>query len=156
MPTVFAFVRALGAPVAAAYALHALVAALAAFAVWRVWQRCGDWQLRSAALMTGTFLMSPYAMVYDLAWLALPIAWLALAGVRHGWLRGEREALIAAWLLPLFLSPVAMYLHLRLGPWVLGALLWAVFRRAGLRSKVEQDSAPAAMRFVIAREPAAV
>jgi len=82
--------------------------------------------------MTGTFLISPYIMVYDLAWLAFPIAWLALAGQRSGWLRGERQILVAAWLLPLLMASVATSLHLRLGPWVLGALLWTAIRRAKL------------------------
>jgi hypothetical protein len=133
MPTVFAFLRMLGVPVAGAYAIHAVVAIAVVFAVWRIWRRCDDWQLRGASLMTATFLISPYLFDYDLAWLAFPIAWVALAGVRDGWLRGEREVLVAAWLLPLLMSPLARVVPIQLGPWVLGALLLVIMRRAARR-----------------------
>jgi hypothetical protein len=130
MPTVFAFARLLGTPVYAAYAIHAVVAVGAVLAVWRVWRRCQDWQLRGAALMTATFLVSPYLFDYDLAWLAFPIAWIALGGVRDGWLRGEREVLVAAWLLPLVMLPIVRVVPVQIGPWVLGALLLVIMRRA--------------------------
>lgn len=130
MPTVFAFLRILGAPVAIAYTAHALVAACAAGAVWKVWSNSEDSQLRGASLMTATFLVSPYVFDYDLAWLAFPIAWLALTGLRDGWQRGEREVLAAAWLLPLLMAPVAEAVHIQTGPFVLGALLWMTTRRA--------------------------
>jgi hypothetical protein len=93
-------------------------------------------------------------MVYDLAALAFPIAWLALAGWRKGWLRGEREALIAAWLLPLLLSPVASHLHLRLGPWVLCGLLWAVVRRAGFAPAPAGNVSANPIRLVIPQKSA--
>jgi hypothetical protein len=134
MPTVFAFLRLLRMPVAGAYALHALVALGAAYTVWRVWRGSPDRQLRGASLMTATFLISPYVFDYDLAWLAFPIAWLALAGQRLGWLRGEREILVAAWLLPLFMAPLANATHLQFGPFVLISLLWLTLRKAGATS----------------------
>jgi hypothetical protein len=131
MPTVFAFLRLLRMPVAGAYILHALVSAVAVLAVWRVWRGSCDCQLRGAALMTATFLISPYVFDYDLAWLAFPIAWLALAGLRDGWLRGEREVLVAAWILPLLMNPIAKATSVQIAPFVLGAMLWMTMRRAG-------------------------
>jgi hypothetical protein len=131
MPTIFAFLRLLGVPVMAAYIVHAAVAAGAVLAIWRTWRRCSDWQLRGAALMTATFLISPYLFDYDLAWLAFPIAWLALAGHRNGWLRGEREVLVLSWALPLIMSPIATKISVQIGPFVLAALLWMIMRRAG-------------------------
>jgi len=130
MPTVFAFSRLLGLPVAVAYGLHIVVAVGAALAVWHVWRRCSDWELRGAALMTATFLISPYVFDYDLAWLAFPIAWLALKGIRGGWLGREREILTAAWILPFLMAPIASTISLQIGPFVLIALLWIVVRRA--------------------------
>lgn len=130
MPTMFAFGRLLGMPVGAAYAIHAVVALGAVLAVWHIWRHCADWQLRGAALMTATFLVSPYLFDYDLAWLAFPIAWLALGGLRDGWLRGEREVLVAAWLLPLLMLPIVRVVPIQIGPWVLAALLLVVLRRA--------------------------
>jgi hypothetical protein len=130
MPTIFAFLRLLGAPVMVAYVVHGIVAVAAVLAVWRMWRRSGDWQLRGAALMTATFLISPYVFDYDLAWLAFPIAWMALAGYRNGWLRGEREVLTLSWLLPLLISPIATRTSVQIGPFVLMTLLWMIMRRA--------------------------
>jgi hypothetical protein len=137
MPTVFAFLRLLGTPIKCAYFVHAFIAAGAVLAVWYVWRRCGDWQVRGAVLMTATFLISPYVFDYDLAWLAFPIAWLALVGLREGWLRGEREVLVAAWLLPLLMASIATHLFVQIGPLVLGALLWIAIRRAGMALVVD-------------------
>lgn len=130
MPTIFALARLLGAPLALAYAAHALVALGAAATVWRVWRQTADLRLRGSALMAATFLVSPYCFDYDLAWLAFPIAWLALAGLESGWRRGEREILLAAWALPMFMAPVALALSLQIAPLVLLALLWTVLRRS--------------------------
>jgi hypothetical protein len=132
MPTVLAGLRLLGAPVAAASMAQAAVAVVAAFMVWRLWRRCRDWPLRGAALMVATFLVNPYAVDYDLAWLAFPIAWLALDGLRHGWRCGDREILVAAWAVPIALAPIAATTSIQIGPFVLGALLWAIDRRGAL------------------------
>jgi len=129
MPSMFAFARLLGVPVAWAYAVHLVVALGAVIVVWRVWRSCLDWNLRGAALMTATFLVSPYVFDYDLAWLAFPIAWLALAGLRDGWLRGEREVLVVAWLLPILMVLIATALSVQVGPFVLCSLLWITVRR---------------------------
>ena len=137
MPTVFAFLRLLGIPIKCAYFVHAFFAAGAVLAIWHVWRRCGDWQLRGAALMTATFLISPYVFDYDLAWLAFPIAWLALVGLREGWLRGEREVLVAAWLLPLVMASIANALLVQIGPLVVGTLLWVAIRRVGMSLVVD-------------------
>ena len=131
MPTVFALLRMWHVPVSAAYAVHLGMAAVATLGVWRVWRRSSDWQLRGAALMAGTFLLSPYVFDYDLAWLAFPIAWVALIGLRDGWMPGEREILAAAWLMPLGLAGIARVCALQPGPLVLALLLWSIVRRAG-------------------------
>jgi len=146
MPTVFAFMRMLGAPVAAAYVLHGIVAIAAAFAIWRVWRRCENCELRGAALMTATFLISPYAFDYDLAWLAFPIAWLVIDGLRHGWLPFERETLITVWWLPLVMAPIAEATHIQTGPFLLCALLWITLRRAGIGRRVASAASVVRLR----------
>ena len=136
MPTTFALLRMWHVPVGPAYAAHLVLAAVATAGVWGVWRRSGDWQLRGAALMTGTFLLSPYVFDYDLAWLAFPIAWLALIGLRDGWLPWEREILVAAWLMPLAMAGAARVFLLQPGPIFLGLLLWNAVRRAGVAERV--------------------
>ena len=136
MPTMFAFLRLLGIPVAGAYVVHCIVALGAVIVVWRVWRRCQDRNLRGATLMTATFLVSPYLLDYDLARLAFPIAWLALAGLRNGWQRGEREVLVFAWLLPLLITPIGTFLSVQIGPIVLCSLLWITVRRTTVTSMI--------------------
>ena len=135
MPTMFAFSRMLGIPVEWAYFIHFAVAVGAVIVVWQVWRRCRDRELRGAALMTATFLVSPYVCDYDLAWLAFPIAWLALDALRKGWLRGEREVLLVSWLLPMLMAPLATALSVQVGPLVLCSLLWITARRATAASR---------------------
>jgi hypothetical protein len=134
MPSVFACMRLAGLTVGWAYAVHYVVAAVAVIVVWQVWRRCKGRNLRGATLMTATFLVSPYALDYDLAWLAFPIAWLTLDGQRKGWLHGEREVLVVAWLLPILMIPVAKALSLQVAPLVLCSLLWVTYRRATAES----------------------
>jgi hypothetical protein len=131
MPTVFSFLRLLGVPVGWSYSFHGVIALGAGVIVWRVWRRCLDWNIRGATLMTATFLISPYVFDYDLAWLAFPIAWMVVTGLRDGWLLWEREVLVGAWLLPLLMVPIGNSLNLQLGPFVLVGLLWITARRAG-------------------------
>jgi len=140
MPTVFASCRLLGMPVALAYGLQMAVAVIATLAVWHVWRRCSDWELRGAALMSATFLISPYVFDYDLAWLAFPIAWLALKGMRGGWLGREREILTAAWIVPFLMAPIASTISLQIGPLILIALLWIVVRRAEIEEWYRQHN----------------
>lgn len=129
MPSTFALLRLLGASVDWAYVGWGLVALAAAAAVWLVWRRTDSVQLRGAVLMSATFLANPHIHDYDLAWLAFPIAWLALYGLEHGWRRGDREVLVAAWLLPALSTAIATATHLQLGPVGLGALVWITLRR---------------------------
>jgi hypothetical protein len=131
MPTMFAQLRLMGVPVGAAYALHAVVAAAAIAANWLVWRSSAPATLRNAALMCGTLLVTPYLFDYDLAWLAFPLAWLAMEGMRNGWRAGEKNMLVIAWLLPVLMSSLANVTGLiQLGPWVIGLLLWHITRRA--------------------------
>lgn len=134
MPSTFAMLRLLGASTEWAYVGWAIVAVAAAVAVWIVWRRSESVCLRGAVLMTATFLANPHIHDYDLAWLAFPIAWLALYGLEHGWRRGDREVLVAAWLLPVVSTAVAALTPVQIGPVVLGALVWVALRR--VRSSV--------------------
>jgi len=135
MPTVFAFMRLSGASVMASYAGQAVVAVIALFSVASIWRRNVAASLKYSALITGTLMVSPYLLEYDLAWLALPIAWMANQGIKKGWLRWEREILVAAWLTPVFCIALAKVYSLQLGAGVLLALLWIIVRRASAESR---------------------
>jgi hypothetical protein len=129
MPSVFAMLRLLGAPVEAAYVGWAVVALAASAAVWIVWRRTESTRLRGAVLMTATFLAIPHVHDYDLAWLAFPIAWFAVIALRDRWWRGDRTVLVLTWLLPALGTAIATATHVQVGPFVLGAMVWIVVRR---------------------------
>jgi hypothetical protein len=107
-----------------------IIALVALSSVWSLWRRDVSPALKYAALTTGTLLASPYLLEYDLAWLALPMAWVAQQGLRTGWLHWEREVLVAAWLAPILCIALAKAYSIQLGAWVLLALLWMIVRRS--------------------------
>jgi hypothetical protein len=127
--TPYAAFRLIGLPMAAASVLHLVVAISAVLVVWRVWRSSSDLRLRGSAAVLGTFLVTPYAADYDLALLAFPIAWLALLGMDTGWLRGDRNLLVLAWLLPLVAAPIAATTHVGVTPLLLAVLLLHVRQR---------------------------
>ena len=140
MHTVLAGARLLGMGVAAAYAAQAAVTLAVAVMVWRAWRRPADAALQSALLAAGAVLATPYGFEYDLALLALPIAWLGWHGVRHGFLPGEKVVLLMAWLMPFATPGIAAGLGVPLAPLVLGALFWIVWRRIAAERAAHQGS----------------
>jgi hypothetical protein len=67
------------------------------------WLRSEHYELKAAALSAGTFIVTPYVLFYDLAGLAVPIAFLIRHGLARGFLRGERTSLAC---LPLITIPL--------------------------------------------------
>jgi hypothetical protein len=128
-PTVFSFLRLLGLPYFPALAVHGLVAAAVAVSVAWTWRKCREFSLRAAVLVVGTLLISPYIVDYDLAWLALPLAWFCGYAMRRGWRAGEREILVLLWLLPILLVPIHSILGLQLAPFAMLAFLLLLLRR---------------------------
>lgn len=131
----FAAVRVLHGPVWLAYALQAIisfgvVATLIAMARARLPAR-----VQNAALAAGAVIATPFVLDYDLAWTALPLAWLFTEGRRSGFLPWEKLAMAAAFLLPLFARTVAMHLHAPIAPAVLAGLFWVTARRGFLSAR---------------------
>lgn len=129
MPTTFVAVNMLGGGLRLAQVLQVIVAGLAAAAVLLLWAWDAPLPIRGASLCLGILLASPYAYDYDLAILALPIAWLAWDGVNKGWRQGEQTILVLAWLTPLFAPFIAQLTKLQLGPLVFLAFLFLLLLR---------------------------
>jgi hypothetical protein len=131
MPSAYVFARSLGIPLGAAWALHIAVALFAAFAVGRAWRnRAARAEAKAAVLVAGSLLVSPYLFYYDLVWAGLAAGWLALRGLATGFWRGEREALLCAFLAPAVMQPVHALTGVQIG---FPAVLWllvAALRRA--------------------------
>jgi hypothetical protein len=135
VPTIFSFLHLLGIPLQWAYLAHFFVAAMVATSIWITWKSTVEPELRNAALITGSLLISPYILIYDLTWLALPIAWMSKIGIERGWLRWEIETLILAWLLPAMMLLIARFAPFQFAPWVLLALLILILRRTSSYNK---------------------
>jgi hypothetical protein len=122
MVTVFAALLRMGVGFSCALIIQGVVMVLAAAGVFSVWHGRFSLSHRAAALVLGTRLFTPYAFAYDLALLALPLAWLGWKGYETGWRPGEPALLCLGWLLP-FLAPILAIIRCQLTPVVLAVFL---------------------------------
>ncbi|WP_395072831.1 glycosyltransferase family 87 protein [Hyphococcus sp.] len=105
----YGFAMTLGAPATIAALTQALATtALAAF-VFLVWRRTTSWELRLIALLAAAPLATPYAFYYEAPIFIAALMMLAKLGIEGGWLKLEKQALIALWALPL-LAPGPVWL----------------------------------------------
>jgi alpha-1,2-mannosyltransferase len=130
--SVFSAVRMWGATVHAAYAVQlALGLCLAASLAW-LWRSDAAFELKAAALVTGSLLATPYVLDYDLVVLAVAIAYLARYGLARGFRDFEISLLAAAWMVPLLSRGIAGATGIPLGLVVLSTLYVFTLRRAVL------------------------
>jgi hypothetical protein len=137
MPTVFIGTLLAGAGFPAAYVLQGLTTLAAMVAVAWVWSRETPLPWRASALALGALLATPYAFEYDLAILALPLAWLGWQGYTKGWRSGEQSLLFLGWLMPMAAPLLAAKTRLQIGPLILMALMFLIFRRTRQVEAVE-------------------
>jgi hypothetical protein len=69
-----------------------------------VWNSKASLAIFGAVLVLGTFLVTPYAFVYDNILIVIAMAWLGWEGYTKGWLPGEKICLSLAWIAPIYLS----------------------------------------------------
>lgn len=137
----FAAMRMLGASIETAYAVHGAISVCVAAIVLWIWRSPVGIALKGSALATGTVLVTPYVLDYDLMLLALPLAWLTVEGVRSQFLNYEKLTLFIAWLLPIISREIGGALHVPIAPVVLLVLLSFILRRARAGVVTEQDIA---------------
>jgi len=130
MVSPFAGMRLLGVGGVPAYVLQGVLALAAAAGVAWAWWRAVPLRLAAAVLVSGALVATPYVFDYDLVLLAVPIALLARDGCEQGWLPGDREVLVAAWLMPLLSPVIAHASGVQLGWLCLVALFAVALRRA--------------------------
>ena len=112
-----------------AYMVQGCFALAGAGTVAWIWRNAQALETRAAALVAGTFMVSPYIYNYDAVWLGIPIALLTVKGLRDGWLRWEREILFVCWLYPALGELSGYLLHIEFGPLLFVALLFVAVRR---------------------------
>jgi hypothetical protein len=130
LQTVYGLVRELyGSAFLAALMQFATTIGLV-FLVWWVWRSSARYALKAATLAAAALIATPYAYIYDLAIVAVPVAFLADDQLHHGLLRGEQTTLLALFAVALA-SMVVFWGALPLGPLIVTALLVLVLRRIG-------------------------
>ena len=143
MTTLFNVGYSLGLPAAVSSALQMAGAAVAITAVWFGFRRYPSSAARTALLATATFLVSPYALNYDLLLLMPAVVALFRLGAVRGFLPGERLLHAVLWLLPLA-GMVLNRLGLPLMPLAIVLLGVVAWRRLQPASKVELPDAAGA------------
>jgi hypothetical protein len=95
LQTVYGLIRLVHGGATAAWIGQAVTALCAAIIVWMVWRSSARYALKAATLSVTVFLASPYAFTYDLAAIAIPVAFLAKDQIGCGLLRGEQTIMLA-------------------------------------------------------------
>jgi hypothetical protein len=93
--TIYGLVRELHGGGVCAALLHGAAAFGVAVIVWRVWRSPASYDLKAAAVSAAALIATPYAFSYDMAALAVPVAFLARDQLRNGLLRREQATLLA-------------------------------------------------------------
>lgn len=128
--SLFAAARAFGASLGWAYGLQGGLALVVVGCVFWLWRGRADVAVKSAGLVVGALLVTPYVMDYDMVMLALCIAWLTSHGLRSEFLDWEKTVLAAVWMVPLFARVVAHVAYVPLGLMVMMILFVVILRRA--------------------------
>jgi len=137
LQTVYGLIRYLHGGATLAWVGQAVVALCAALIVWLVWRSPTRYALKAAILSVAALLASPYAFAYDMAAIAIPVAFLARDQMRCELLRGEQTILLGVFgvlvgLLVIFRDPpngIPFGSLPGIGPAVLIVLLSMILRR---------------------------
>ncbi|MEQ8935560.1 MAG: glycosyltransferase family 87 protein, partial [Amphiplicatus sp.] len=139
--SLFSALRALGAPVGAAYAAQgALFAGVGASLVW-LWRSAAAQELKAAGLIVASLLATPYVLDYDLVALGPAIAFLAVLGLRDGFRPYEKTLLALAFFAPVAARPVAAATLIPLGLIVMLALYAFILGRARSMARAASPAA---------------
>lgn len=130
MTTVSSAVLGAGGNLLVALIFQGLVMLGAGLAVVWVWARGASLAMRGSVLVLSTLLFTPHAFVYDLALLALPLAWLGWDAYHKGWGVKEQVLLILGWSLPLMAPIMAKLTRVPLAPVILALLLMLALKRS--------------------------
>ena len=131
----FGAVRLGGGGNGSAYAVQAVVSVAALALLARLaWRRPGG-GIEAALMVTTALLFTPFLYDYDLAILAVPMAWLMAEAQRTGWKPWEKILLLILFLTPLAARACGMLLGVIIAPPLVAALLGLLTRRAADASR---------------------
>jgi hypothetical protein len=93
LQSLFSLVRYFGGPEQLAWIFQWTLTATVATGLVLMWRSRVRYELKAAALATGTLLTTPYLFMYDMMVLAIPVAFLVRIGLETGFRRYELPAL---------------------------------------------------------------
>src|SRR5207248_10082429 len=104
--TVYGMIRDLHGGAALAWLVQGTATAGVAIVVWLVWRSPVRYALKAATLSAAALIATPYAYAYDMAAIAIPVAFLASDQIGEKLLRGEQTLMVALFgaSLPVFLT----------------------------------------------------
>ncbi len=133
--TAYGLIRYLGGGAAFAWAAQAIITSGVATIVWLIWRAPVRYALKAAILSAGVLLASPYALAYDMAAIAVTVAFLARDQIDHGLMKAEQTTLLALFAASCAVIPTVG--RVPLGLVVVLTLLWLLLRR--VRQAAEFD-----------------
>jgi hypothetical protein len=95
LQTVYGLSRNLHVAANAAWLIQSLTTLAVAIIVWILWQSPVRYPVKAATLSTATLIATPYAFAYDMAALAIPVAFLVKDQIGFGMLKGEQTIMLA-------------------------------------------------------------
>jgi putative flippase GtrA len=144
--SVFSAVRLNGGSIELAYALHGAVALGLVASVVLVWRGRADLRLKSAQLMCGALLATPYCLDYDMMILGPAIAFSAAYGLEKGFKPWEKTVLGCVFLTPIFTRGVAELTGVHFGLFAALAFFAMTTRRALTENEETMQDADAPRR----------
>ena len=158
LQTVYGLIRNVHGPANAGWLVQASTTLAAVMIVWILWRSPVRYPLKAAALSAAALIATPYAFAYDMAALAIPVAFLVKDQIGSGMLRGEQTIMIALFGVTaatlLVLGDSAGHITfggVQLGPFVIVTLLAMTLRRAFYDTR--QPSLPSLPEGALADEP---
>tara|TARA_R110000824_G_scaffold118960_13_gene271879 strand:- start:13658 stop:14884 length:1227 start_codon:yes stop_codon:yes gene_type:complete len=130
MPSAFVFMREIGMPEPLAYAAQIVTAIGASVCTVYVWWKKGPCRMSWAVLIVATLLIPPYTFDYEFAILAPTLIILGGDMVQRGADYREKVLLVALYVLPICVAPLAGVTHFQLGFPLLVLTLGLAVRRA--------------------------
>jgi arabinofuranan 3-O-arabinosyltransferase len=103
LQTIYGLIRALHGGAVLAWLLQSVVTFAMALVVWAAWRSPVCYPLKAAALSAAIFVATPRAFAYDLAAIAVPVAFLAKDQINRGLLMGEQTIMITLFGVSLFI-----------------------------------------------------
>jgi arabinofuranan 3-O-arabinosyltransferase len=147
LQTVYGLIRYLHGGTALAWVGQGLTTLFFGVLVWFVWRSPTRYSLKGAILSAAALLASPYAFTYDMAAIAIPVAFLARDQMSYGLLRGEQTILLG-----LFVALLALLVGFRdppdgipfgslpgIGPAALITLSVVILRRVPWRANASRE-----------------